>query len=143
MQPHASSEPLNADLLCKWSRLFSYGGKARDHVITCGTEKYAAVLGNKLRILLVNNNNEYSCIRNRNLGGPDLFIILLIVLVLFGAKKLPDLARSIGQSMNEFRKAREDFDRDLHNSGTQPSQPQLGPCAQHIAAVPSAVRDSK
>jgi TatA/E family protein of Tat protein translocase len=39
-----------------------------------------------------------------NLGGPDLFIILLIVLVLFGAKNLPDLARSIGQSMNEFRK---------------------------------------
>jgi sec-independent protein translocase protein TatA len=31
-----------------------------------------------------------------NLGGPDLFIILLIVLVLFGAKKLPDLARSPG-----------------------------------------------
>jgi Sec-independent protein translocase protein TatA len=53
------------------------------------------------------------------------------------------LARSIGQSMNEFRKAREDFERDLHNSGTQPSQPQLGPCAQQIAAVPSAVRDSK
>jgi sec-independent protein translocase protein TatA len=44
-----------------------------------------------------------------NLGGPDLFIILLIVLVLFGAKKLPDLARSLGQSMNEFRKAREDM----------------------------------
>ena len=49
-----------------------------------------------------------------NLGGPDLFIILLIVLVLFGAKKLPDLARSLGQSMNEFRKAREDIDRELH-----------------------------
>ena len=46
-----------------------------------------------------------------NLGGPDLFIILVIVLVLFGAKKLPDLARSLGQSMNEFRKAREDIDR--------------------------------
>jgi sec-independent protein translocase protein TatA len=49
-----------------------------------------------------------------NLGGPDLFIILLIVLVLFGAKKLPDLAQSLGQSMNEFRKAREDIDRELH-----------------------------
>jgi sec-independent protein translocase protein TatA len=55
-----------------------------------------------------------------NLGGPDLFIILLIVLVLFGAKKLPDLARSLGQSMNEFRKAREDIDRELHNAGAQP-----------------------
>jgi|SRR5215471_7148839 sec-independent protein translocase protein TatA len=68
-----------------------------------------------------------------NLGGPDLFIILLIVLVLFGAKKLPELARSLGQSMNEFRKAREEFDKELHQAGqdlkssgvqnTQPLQP--------------------
>ena len=55
-----------------------------------------------------------------NLGGPDLFIILLIVLILFGAKKLPDLARSLGQSMNEFRNAREDIDRELHSAGTHP-----------------------
>jgi sec-independent protein translocase protein TatA len=32
-----------------------------------------------------------------NLGGPDLLIILLIVLVLFGAKKLPDLARGLAE----------------------------------------------
>jgi TatA/E family protein of Tat protein translocase len=57
-----------------------------------------------------------------NLGGPDLLIILLIVLILFGAKKLPDLARSLGQSMNEFRKAREDIDRELHNAGARPSE---------------------
>jgi sec-independent protein translocase protein TatA len=42
-----------------------------------------------------------------------LLIILLIILVLFGAKKLPDLARSLGQSMKEFRKAREEIDREL------------------------------
>jgi sec-independent protein translocase protein TatA len=58
-----------------------------------------------------------------NFGGPDVFIILLIVLILFGAKKLPDLARSIGQSMNEFRKAREDIDRELHDVGKSSSTP--------------------
>jgi sec-independent protein translocase protein TatA len=68
-----------------------------------------------------------------NLGGPDLFIILLIVLVLFGAKKLPDLARSLGQSMNEFRKAREDIDRELHNT-----QSQTGQVTQQDAGAPSA-----
>lgn len=52
-----------------------------------------------------------------NFGGPDVFIILLIVLILFGAKKLPDLARSLGQSMNEFKKAREDIDRELRDAG--------------------------
>jgi sec-independent protein translocase protein TatA len=73
-----------------------------------------------------------------NLGGPDLFIILLIVLVLFGAKKLPDLARSLGQSMNEFRKAREDIDRELHNVRAQPPQPQPCQSTQLVAAMPSA-----
>jgi sec-independent protein translocase protein TatA len=75
-----------------------------------------------------------------NLGGPDLFVILLIVLVLFGAKKLPDLARSLGQSMNEFRKAREDIDREFHNTGAQHSQPQPCQSTQQIAAMPSAQR---
>ena len=73
-----------------------------------------------------------------NLGGPDLFIILLIVLVLFGAKKLPDLARSLGQSMNEFKKAREDIDRELHNAGAQPSEARSSNSAQQVAQVPSA-----
>jgi sec-independent protein translocase protein TatA len=73
-----------------------------------------------------------------NLGGPDLFVILLIVLVLFGAKKLPDLARSLGQSMNEFRKAREDINRELHSAGARPSQPQPSQSPQQVAAVPSS-----
>jgi sec-independent protein translocase protein TatA len=55
-----------------------------------------------------------------NLAGPDLIIILAIVLILFGAKKLPDLARGLGQSMNEFRKGREDSERDPHSAGAQP-----------------------
>ncbi len=73
-----------------------------------------------------------------NLGGPDLLIILLIVLVLFGAKRLPDLARSLGQSMNEFRKARQDLDRELHNPGAQPSQAQPCQSMQQVALVPGA-----
>lgn len=44
----------------------------------------------------------------RSFGMPELLIILLVVLLLFGAKKLPDLARSLGRSLNEFKKGRED-----------------------------------
>ena len=39
-----------------------------------------------------------------NLGGPELLIILLVVLLIFGGTKLPKLARSLGQAQNEFRK---------------------------------------
>jgi sec-independent protein translocase protein TatA len=73
-------------------------------------------------------------------GPTEWVLILVIVLVLFGAKKLPELARSLGQSMNEFRKAREEFDKELHQAGqdlknsaqnTQPLQPgQQSPSAQ-------------
>lgn len=52
-----------------------------------------------------------------NLAGPDLLIILLIVLLLFGAKKLPELARGMGQALREFNKAKDDFERELSKPG--------------------------
>ena len=50
-------------------------------------------------------------------GGPELLIILLIVLLLFGAKKLPELARGLGGSVKEFRKAKDEFDDELKKAG--------------------------
>jgi len=59
-----------------------------------------------------------------NFGGPDLIIILLIVLVLFGAKKLPELARGMGQAVKEFQKAKDEFSDELHNAGkSEPAKP--------------------
>lgn len=43
------------------------------------------------------------------IGLPELIIILVIALIVFGPKKLPDLARSLGKGMAEFRKATEEF----------------------------------
>jgi sec-independent protein translocase protein TatA len=40
----------------------------------------------------------------RNFNGWEIIIVLVIILLLFGARKLPDLARSIGASAKEFRK---------------------------------------
>ena len=54
-----------------------------------------------------------------NLAGPDLIIILLIVLLLFGAKKLPELARGMGQAVREFSKAKDEFEREV----TRPPDP--------------------
>jgi len=44
----------------------------------------------------------------RNIGGPEILIILVVVMFFFGAKKLPELARSIGASTREFKKGIED-----------------------------------
>ena len=53
-----------------------------------------------------------------NLAGPDLIVLLLIVLVLFGAKRLPDLARGMGQAMKEFQKAKDDLSHELRTPST-------------------------
>ena len=47
------------------------------------------------------------------LGTWEMVIIAVLVLVLFGAKKLPTFARSLGKSMGEFKKAREEFESEL------------------------------
>lgn len=46
------------------------------------------------------------------LGGPELLLILAVVLLLFGAKKLPELAKGLGKSVKEFKKASENDEED-------------------------------
>jgi sec-independent protein translocase protein TatA len=60
-------------------------------------------------------------------GPSEWVLILIIVLVLFGAKRLPELARSLGQSMNEFRKAREEFDKELQQAANDVKSPTTQP----------------
>jgi sec-independent protein translocase protein TatA len=51
-----------------------------------------------------------------NLVGPDMMVVLLIVLLLFGAKKLPELARGMGRAVKEFSAARDEIERGLGQS---------------------------
>ncbi|GAB7012909.1 Sec-independent protein translocase subunit TatA/TatB [Halolamina salina] len=46
-------------------------------------------------------------------GGPELVIILLVLVLLFGANKIPKLARSTGQAMGEFQKGRQELNQEL------------------------------
>jgi|WetSurMetagenome_2_1015567.scaffolds.fasta_scaffold572735_2 sec-independent protein translocase protein TatA len=48
--------------------------------------------------------------------------ILLIVVLLFGAKKIPDLAKGLGQGIKEFKKATKDAEKELTNTNTDASK---------------------
>lgn len=71
-------------------------------------------------------------------GPSEWMLILIIVLVLFGAKRLPELARSLGQSMNEFRKAREEFDRELQQAANDVKAPATQ--SQQRSSAPAQVQ---
>lgn len=49
------------------------------------------------------------------LGGPELFLILVVALIVFGPRKLPDIGKSVGKMMAEFRKASNDFKRTIED----------------------------
>lgn len=46
-------------------------------------------------------------------GGMEIMIILMVILLFFGAKRIPELARGIGQGINEFRKASDEIKKEL------------------------------
>jgi sec-independent protein translocase protein TatA len=54
-----------------------------------------------------------------NLGGGEIILILALVLILFGAKKLPDLSRGLGQGLFEFRKATKKFADDIDDEASE------------------------
>src|SRR5204862_7765022 len=71
-----------------------------------------------------------------NFAGLDLIVILLIFLVLFGAKKLTELARGMGQAVKEFQKAKHEFNDELHKAGksdTQIAKPDVKPAESTVA----------
>jgi sec-independent protein translocase protein TatA len=57
-----------------------------------------------------------------NLGAWEIVLIVAIVLLLFGATRLPKLARGLGQSISEFRKATQENKDDQLADGSQPPQ---------------------
>jgi TatA/E family protein of Tat protein translocase len=48
-----------------------------------------------------------------SLGGPEIFLILVIALIVFGPRKLPEIGKSMGRMLAEFRKASNDFKRTI------------------------------
>lgn len=73
------------------------------------------------------------------LRGPEIIIILVLVLLLFGARRLPEMARSIGQSVREFRKGVKDIQNDINADDEPVSAPKVE--APKVEVVQSETSD--
>jgi sec-independent protein translocase protein TatA len=51
-----------------------------------------------------------------NIGGPEMILIFVVILLLFGGKKLPELARGLGKGLREFKDASDGIKREIHSN---------------------------
>jgi len=58
-----------------------------------------------------------------NLGGGEIILILALILILFGAKKLPELAKGLGQGIKEFKKATKEVTEEVSHAMDEPPSP--------------------
>lgn len=59
------------------------------------------------------------------IGGPELLMIMFVILLLFGANRLPDLARGFGHAMREFKKATSGVEHEVRRAMQEPPPPPL------------------
>jgi len=80
-----------------------------------------------------------------DIGGPEVMLILLVALLLFGSQRLPDLARSLGKSIREFKKATSGLEEELRRAmeapppNPPPRPPVVSPAAVQPPVPPPAV----
>ena len=75
------------------------------------------------------------------LGFQELLVIFVVALLVFGPNRLPELARSLGKSLNEFRRASSDLRRSIMEPEPPPAAPR-GPADEVAAATPPPVTPS-
>jgi sec-independent protein translocase protein TatA len=124
----------------------SFGGGKRCHVTYCqeATADFdiGAARESPMKYLATSPDEQMLCSHMSlmasfmNLAGPDLIVILLIILVLFGAKKLPELARGMGSAIKEFQKAKDEFSDELHSAGKTDATEAKPVVSAPVATVP-------
>lgn len=76
-----------------------------------------------------------------SLGGPELLLIFVVILIFFGGEKLPELARGMGKAIREFKKAASDveheFKRAMDEAPEKPAQPFLKPAPSAVPQAPA------
>jgi sec-independent protein translocase protein TatA len=80
-----------------------------------------------------------------NLGGGEIILILALILILFGARKLPELAKGLGQGIKEFKKATKEVTDEVQSAMDEPSpapQKRLTPSNPQPEQQPETVAHS-
>ncbi len=73
-----------------------------------------------------------------SIGMPELILIFVVALLVFGPKKLPELGRSLGRGLAEFKKASDDLKKTIEDEIEQGKQ-EAASIKQHVAEVKSTV----
>ena len=73
------------------------------------------------------------------IGTQDMILFFVLMLLLFGAKKLPELARGVGKAMGEFKKARDEFEREITHAVNQAENEVVKPPTPAAIPAPAAV----
>ena len=69
-----------------------------------------------------------------DMGGGQILLILALILIFFGAKRIPDLAKGLGQGIKEFKKATREVTEEIHNAAEAPPTPPSRPV---VSAAPA------
>jgi sec-independent protein translocase protein TatA len=62
-----------------------------------------------------------------NIGGSEFFLIMLVILLFFGAKGIPDIARSLGKASREFKDAMSGIEKEIRDAANTDSPPPARP----------------
>ncbi len=74
-----------------------------------------------------------------DVGGPEVLLILLVALLLFGSQRLPELARNLGKSIREFKKAASGLEEELKRAIEAPPPRPRPPVNPSFDKVPNTI----
>ncbi|MEI7811277.1 MAG: twin-arginine translocase TatA/TatE family subunit [Ignavibacteria bacterium] len=79
-----------------------------------------------------------------NLGAGEIILIILVILIFFGPKKIPEIAQGIGKGMKEFKRAMKDVEDELKITGIpKPAQTNTGSAIPETATPKPASTENK
>jgi sec-independent protein translocase protein TatA len=72
------------------------------------------------------------------MGGGEIIFVMAAALILFGANKIPQFAKGLGQAIKEFKKASSDVSNELHSAMNQDPPPPPAPSSAPVSTAPAA-----